>query len=156
MKAVERLRRNGLKPYIYFIHGLPGQSKSTARETVDTIEKSVDLGAERIILYRFQPLPMSAFSNLPHPPPAEKSQTSLMIREAARRANLRLKKRLVGTSLKVVIAELFNRDPSFTVAYPLYHGPVVLIKGAQRIGKVAVVTVERVISERIVEGRMVA
>lgn len=157
LKAVERLRKNGLKPYVYFIHGLPGQSRSTAKETVTAIGESVRRGAERIILYRFQPLPMSAFSGMPHPPPAEKSQTSFMIREAARRANLRLKKRLVGTFLKVVMAEPYNRDRSFTVAYPLYHGPVVLVKGGKdQIGKVAIIIVNRVVSERLVEGRIAA
>ncbi len=67
--AVRKLRRVGLKPYVYFIHGLPGQSRETVDATVDAIRQSMDEGAERVILYRFQSLPMSAFSGLPSAPP---------------------------------------------------------------------------------------
>jgi radical SAM superfamily enzyme YgiQ (UPF0313 family) len=153
LRAVELLRRNGLKPYVYFIHGLPGQSAETAGDTVRVIAESVRRGSERIILYRFQPLPMSAFSDVPQPPPAEKDELSWMIREAAREANLRLKKEIVGRRLKVVLASPYDRDRRFIVGYPLQHGPVVLLRGSHdMVGRVVEVVIRRVVSDRLVEG----
>jgi radical SAM superfamily enzyme YgiQ (UPF0313 family) len=156
LRAVELLTRNGLKPYVYFIHGLPGQSAETAGDTVRIIGESVRRGAERIILYRFQPLPMSAFSDVPQPPPAEKDELSWMIREAAREANLRLKKKIVGSRLRVVLASTYDRDRRFIVGYPLQHGPVVLLRGSHDlVGRVVNVVVVRVLSDRLVEGSLI-
>jgi len=156
LKAIELLRRNGLKPYVYFIHGLPGQSVGTARDTVRVIGEGMRRGAERVILYRFQPLPMSAFCDVPQAPPAEKDESSRMIREAAREANLTSKKKIVGGRLRVIFAVVYDRDRRFLVGYPLQHGPVVLVKGrSDLVGRVAEVVVERVISERLVEGSFI-
>ena len=156
LRAVELLRKRGLKPYVYFIHGLPGQSAETARETVRIIGECVRRGAERVILYRFQPLPMSAFSDLPRPPPAERSELGRMVWEAAREANLKLKRRLVGSRFKVVLASPYGRDRHFTVGYPMLHGPVTLLRGSHDlVGRVVEVVVKRIISERLIEGSIV-
>lgn len=156
MTAIRRLRRAGMKPYAYFIHGLPGQTSATVSETVKTIDSSVGAGASRIILYRFQSLPMSAFQNEPGAPPASRDLQSKRIQDAARRANRRLKEDLLGTEIDVVIAEPYDRDRRFHVAYPLLHGPVVLVEGVEgRAGDVFRVVVEEVVSDRIVKGRLV-
>lgn len=152
--AVRRLKRAGLRPYVYFIHGLPGQNVETVAETVKAIEESVDAGAARIILYRFQPLPMSAFSGEPAAPPAARDGLSSQIYEAARAANRTLKEKLVGRRLRVVVAETYDRDRRFHVAYPLMHGPVVLVEGADGwVGDVVEVVVSGVVSNRMVRGR---
>jgi len=138
LTAIRRLRRAGMKPYAYFIHGLPGQTSATASETVKTIDSSVGAGASRIILYRFQSLPMSAFQNEPGAPPASRDPQSKRVQDAARRANRRLKEDLLH------------------VAYPMLHGPVVLVEGVEgRAGDVFRVVVEEVVSDRIVKGRLV-
>jgi len=156
LRAVELLRRNGLKPYVYFIHGLPGQSAETAGDTVRVIGESVRRGAERIILYRFQPLPMSAFSDMPQPPPAKKDELSWIIWKTARAANLRLKKEIIGSRLKVVLASPYEHDRRFIVGYPLQHGPVVLLRGSHdMVGRVMDVVVKRVVSDRLVEGSLI-
>jgi radical SAM superfamily enzyme YgiQ (UPF0313 family) len=152
LRAVRLLSGAGLKPYVYFIHGLPGQTGETVRETVNTINRVVDYGAKRIILYRFSPLPMSAFEGYSMAPPASRSSLSKMIYEAASRANRLLKQDLLGTSMKVVVAELYNRDPAYSVAYPLFHGPVVLIQGRYTSGEVFSVRVDKILTERMVQG----
>ncbi len=155
IQAVERLGRAGLKPYVYFIHGLPGQTSETVEETVDCIRRSVEAGASRIILYRFRPLPMSAFRDQPIAPPAAKDRLSKRIYDAAREANMRLKEDLRGEKLRVVIAEPFERDKRYHVAYPMLHGPVVLVDGAAGLdGEVVDVEVVGVVSDRIVRGRL--
>lgn len=154
LRAVERLRRVGLRPYVYFIHGLPGQSKESARLTVEAIDNSVRMGAERIILYRFQPLPMSAFGDHPAPPPANRDRNSSMIKRASEEANRRLKMDMVGKRLKVVLADPYQRNRRLRVAYPLKHGPVVLLEaGDGDVGDILEVAVTRVLSDRMVEGR---
>ena len=156
LDAVTRLRRVGLKPYVYFVQGLPGQNEQTAKATVSAIGDSVKAGASRIILYRFQPLPMSAFQGLPRAPPAAKDELSGMIHDAAVEANSSLKERLVGTRIRVVIVEPYSRDRRYHVAYPMRHGPVVLVERAEGLdGEVVDVEVSGVASDRIVKGTLV-
>jgi tRNA-2-methylthio-N6-dimethylallyladenosine synthase len=152
---VRRLRMAGLKPYVYFIHGLPGQNAETVAETVKAIRESVESGASRIILYRFQPLPMSAFCDLPMAPPAAKDRLSGQIFKAAQEANRAMKDELVDRMVRVIIAEQYERDSNFLVAYPLRHGPVVLVEGAEDlVGDVVEIAVSGVVSDRIVMGRL--
>lgn len=156
LAAILRLRRAGIKPYAYFIHGLPGQTSATVDETVRTIEASVEAGASRIILYRFQSLPMSAFQNEPGAPPTSRDPLSRRIQSAARRANRRLKEDLLGTEIEVVVAESYDRDRRLLVTYPMLHGPVVLLEETDSsAGDVLRVVVEEVVSDRVVRGRPV-
>jgi radical SAM superfamily enzyme YgiQ (UPF0313 family) len=154
LEAVRRLRRAGLRPYIYFIHGLPGQTEETVDRTVQAIRESVRLGAERVILYRFMSLPWSAFSGCPSGPPAARDPLSRRVYEAAREANRGRKEAAVGSKVRVVLAEPYDRDPSLTVAYPMKHGPVVLVEGTQgREGDIIEVELTSVASDRAVRGR---
>ena len=156
LNAVRRLRKAGLKPYVYFVHGLPGQNEGTVKATVSAIDDSVAAGASRIILYRFQPLPMSAFQDLPRAPPAARDPLSKRVRDASVRVNSRLKEKLIGSRIRVVVAEPYSRDLRFHVAYPMLHGPVVLVEQAQGLeGEVVDVTVSGVASDRIVKGILV-
>ncbi len=153
LMAVRRLKRVGMKPYVYFIHGLPGQSEETVAKTVKAIDTSVHAGASRIILYRFQSLPMSAFAGHPTAPPAMREPLSKRIQEAAVNANIRIKEELVGTRLRVVLAEPYDRDRRKVVAYPLLHGPMVLVQGVDfEAGRVIEVKIQGFVSDRVVEG----
>ncbi|MBS7619288.1 B12-binding domain-containing radical SAM protein [Candidatus Bathyarchaeota archaeon] len=145
LKAISRLKKAGLKPYVYFIHGLPGQTRRTAVESVKSIKESIRVGAERIILYRFQPLPMSAFSDHPPGHPAAKNLSSRMIFEASRRANMRMKEALVGKIIRVVVSEHYKRDPRKYIAYPMLHGPVVLLEAVEGLER-------RILDAKIVSG----
>ncbi len=155
LRAVRRLRRARLKPYVYFIHGLPGQNTETVAETVKAIGENVESGASRIILYRFQPLPMSAFCDMPTAPPAAKDHLSGQIYTAAQEANKALKEELIDQKFMVIIAEPYERDRNLHVSYPLKHGPVVLVEGAEGlIGDIVEVAVSGVVSDRMVIGRL--
>ncbi len=157
LRAVGRLKRAGLKPYVYFIHGLPGQTDETVDETVKAIDESMEEGAERVILYRFQSLPMSAFGEYPSAPPNVSDPGSRRIHEAAARANMRAKENMMGKTIRVVVAERYDRDKRMLVAYPLKHGPVVLIEFPEHLeGRVIDVEITGVASERIVRGKPVA
>jgi radical SAM superfamily enzyme YgiQ (UPF0313 family) len=157
LKAIRMLRRAGLNPYVYFIHGLPGQTEETVDATIEMINKSVGFGAERIILYRFRSLPMSAFMSFPSGSPSALEPHSKRIYEAAKRANEKSKRDLIGSCLKVVVAEQYDRDQRYLVAYPMKHGPVVLIKKnrVDKLGQVSDVEVLGVASDRIVYGKII-
>jgi radical SAM superfamily enzyme YgiQ (UPF0313 family) len=151
LKAVRLLKKAGLKPYVYFIHGLPGQNYKTVNETVKAIDRSVSAGASRIILYRFRPLPMSSFQEFPMAPPAVKDKLSQMIYEVAIIANRELKENLLGRRIRVVIAEPYDRDRRLQVAYPMLHGPVVLVENSEDlVGKVIDVEVKGIVSDRMI------
>jgi radical SAM superfamily enzyme YgiQ (UPF0313 family) len=155
MIAVRRLKRSGLKPYVYFIHGLPGQTSETVDETVKSMYEVKRAGAERITLYRFQSLPMSAFQDCPSGPPSSADTLSRKMFEAAREVNDVVKKEFLGSRIRVVVAEPYDRDSSLTVAYPLKHGPVVLVEGSVgQTGDVIDVIVVSVVSERIVKAKI--
>jgi radical SAM superfamily enzyme YgiQ (UPF0313 family) len=155
LRAIKMLREVGLRPYVYFIHGLPGQTESTVDTTVRMIEKSAKLGASRIILYRFQSLPMSAFTDCPSGPPSAIDPESMRIYEAAKKVNQVQKEHMLGSVFKVVVAEQYERDIRYLVSYPLNHGPVVLIEGGKDlIKKVVPIEVTDIASERIVFGRI--
>jgi radical SAM superfamily enzyme YgiQ (UPF0313 family) len=153
LTAVRRLKKAGMKPYVYFIHGLPGQTEKTVEKTVNAIHRSMEEGAERVILYRFMSLPMSAFRGVPSASPSIKDPLSYRIYQEAQKANLSAKEALIGEKIRVVVAESYDRDPSYTIAYPLYHGPVVLLK-AQNLseGTVLDVMLTGVASNRMVYG----
>jgi radical SAM superfamily enzyme YgiQ (UPF0313 family) len=155
LTAVKRLRQHGLKPYVYFIHGLPGQNKESTQETLDTMRKLSEQGLEKITVYRFQPLPMSAFANMPNAPPAIHNKLSYSIVQEAERINKKLKINVVGESVKAIIAGKYHKNPDKLVAYPLVHGPVILVKGnINLIGKLCDIRITRVISDRLVEGKI--
>jgi hypothetical protein len=151
--SLKRLIKAGMKPYVYFIHGLPGQTRETALETVDMINRSMNLGSDRVILYRFMSLPASAFSGCPSGPPAVHDPNSRLIYEAAQKANRKSKNELVGKKVKVVVANRYERDKRYSVAYPMLHGPVVLLEGGlYEPGSLHVVKITGVESDRLVIG----
>jgi radical SAM superfamily enzyme YgiQ (UPF0313 family) len=153
LKAVRRLRRAGLRPHVYFIHGLPGQSPETVEATAKAMWRCVEAGAEWIILYRFTPLPMSAFAEMPRAPPAAKDPLSLRLRREASKANKALKRRWIGRRLRVIVDGRYPKDRRLHVAYPMPHGPVVLVEGAEGLkGRLVEAVVTSILSERLVKG----
>lgn len=150
LQAVRLLKAAGLRPYVYVIHGLPGQTRETSRKTEEAIEKSAHAGAERVILYRFQSLPASAFSGQPSGPPSTRDEDSKAIAQAAERINREARRGLVGQRIWVVAAERYRGDPERWVAYPLKHGPVVLVGGALREGALVQVRVTGLLGRRMV------
>ncbi len=158
LKAARILKRFGLRPCLYFIHGLPGQTIETAKATVGFIEKSAAIGVEKITVYRFQPLPMSAFGDFPRAPPAHRDPVSFMIWSAANKVNSQLKLKLVGRVVEAIVVRSQFKGMRF-IAYPFRHGPVIRIKNERMaeglVGRIVKIRIVRVVSERAVEGLIV-
>jgi radical SAM superfamily enzyme YgiQ (UPF0313 family) len=146
--------RHGLRPYVYFIHGLPGQTDDTARKTIEIMKEMVKSGAEKITLYKFKPLPLSAFEDCPIPPPAKKNKASKKIVKAARKLNTESKRRLLGRTLEVVTFKPIHKDErEAMITYPLSEGPVVaLFEKNIKQGIRLKVKITEVLSDRLVKG----
>ena len=156
IKAVKIAKKYGLRPYVYFIHGLPGQSEETVKETINIIRKMNTYDVEKITIYRFKPLPFSAFGDFPTPPPAVRNPLSKRIVEEVRKVNRERKLKLVGKVLEVIVAEPFRKKRTNGIGYVISEGPVVIVRGAgDKIGRKLRVRVTRVISDRLVEAEEV-
>ena len=152
VRAVELLTKEGLKPYVYVIHGLPGENKETIKDTVKVLKKLSKLGVEKVTLYRFTPLKGTAFEGYPKPPPAIKSRARKLY-FLVKKINLTSKKRLLGQVIRAI--GVAPKKNNVLIAYTLPHGPVinVVVKEPSRyIGKVLEVRVTRVVSDRVIEG----
>jgi radical SAM superfamily enzyme YgiQ (UPF0313 family) len=152
--AVGAAVRHGLRPYVYFIHGLPGQTGQTARETIAMMRRMVNAGAEKITLYKFKPLPFSAFESFPPAPPARKNEESNKIERAARELNEALKNHLLGKTVDVIALEYISRgDSKGIVSYPIKDGPVVILPEKNiKQGTRLKVKITEVLSDRLVKG----
>ena len=153
IRAIRLLREAGLRPCAYFIHGLPGQDERTVGATLRAMEEAVRAGAERIIMYRFRALPMSAFGDFPSAPPAARDPLSARLVQRARELNEALKARWLGKRIEVVVACRHPGKEGYLVAYPMRHGPVVFLKGSEGlVGAVLTVRITGVVSDRAVLG----
>lgn len=155
LEACKMLRKYGLRPYVYFIHGLPGQNWHTTRETIKAIRELSKIGVEKITVYRFKPLPETAFEKFPQGKPAYQDIKSRLIVEAVEKANLRSKEAFKGRVLRcVVVRSKKSREDG--IGYPLLHGPVVRIRhGRKYVGFLVDTKITSVEKERVVEGEVV-
>jgi len=156
IKAVKLLRRAGLKPYVYVIHGLPGEDRQVIKATVRVVRKLWRTGVEKITLYRFTPIKGTAFEGFPKPPPAIKS-TARPLYTLVKRLNYIAKRRLIGKEVKVVGVSYYPGKKE-VVAYMLPHGPVTHVTGdyvgPDLVGRVFTVIVKRAVSDRVVEAAL--
>lgn len=147
-RAVELLVRHGLRPYVYLIHGLPGETSGSVKMSLDAVKRLSRMGVEKFTLYRFRPLKGSAFEEFPEGRPAVVTWNKKLYR-LVRRLNELKKEELVGTVLRVVGVEYLRRA---LIAYTLPHGPVVRVVNADAddVGKVLNVEVVEVESDRVI------
>jgi radical SAM superfamily enzyme YgiQ (UPF0313 family) len=150
LTVVKRAIAYGLRPYVYFIHGLPGQTLETAKETAELMDRMAKLGVEKITIYRFKPLPMSAFGDFESPPPAAKNRASKIILDKAKQINLEQKKSLIGKTIEAAVAE--KTKPGEYIAYPLEEGPTIILRAENvSLNELVKVKITKIRSEKLVE-----
>jgi len=155
IQAIKLLRKHGLRPYVYLMHGLPSETENDIAKTISLIDSLVKLGVEHIILYRFRPLPRSAFEAFPTPPPAIARKSTYELYTRVKEFNMSRKTELLNKVLRVVIACKHPKKRGYLVAYPLHHGPVVLVRASITfIGAIVDAKITNVINDRLVEGRV--
>ncbi len=147
IRAVKLLKKHGLRPYVYFIHSLPGQSEVTVSRTVNLMRRMFRIGAEKITVYRFKPLPGTAFWGFD----VKVDGGSRRIVRLAIQLNRRRKEELVGKVVRAVVAPKVGKR---WYAYPLEGGPTIRLLSEEgiEVGKVIDVLIKGVLSDRAVEG----
>ncbi len=155
IRAVELLKRYGLRPYVYIMYCLPGETSKTIKLTQKYMEKLYNLGAEKITAYRFTPLPGSSL---------EKVNLSMLpcnyavhpIKAKAIELNKKAKKRLIGSIIRLIIVNYSKRYRGY-IAYPLAHGPVTVVKSRKILHERCIVDarVTNVLSDRVVESALI-
>ena len=101
-----------------------------------------EIGAEKITVYRFRPLPGTAFEKFK----VRVNADSRKISKYAIHLNRVRRELLIGAVVKAIAA------PG-AYAYPLQGGPVIRLKnGRPKIGEVIEVRITGVASDRLVEG----
>lgn len=153
LEAIKLLSKHGIKPYVYLMHGLPLEKTDDIITTLNTIPMLQQLGVERIILYKFRPLPRTAFSKAKRRHDEEYLKFVELLKNRVKEFNEQMKQKLLNRIMDVIIASEYPRNRRYLVSYPLHHGPVVLIRASKRfIGCVARVRIVDVISDRMVMG----
>ncbi len=157
LEAVKIAKRHNLRVHTYFIHGLPGQTLQTAIQTSRFMKKLAQEGIEKITIYKFKPLPMSAFANVPLPPPSSADQASSLIVNTAIQINRAKKEELVGTTERVIVSELSKTDNTKAIGYSLCGGPTIMIDhAANSLNKFVTVKITGVLSDKLVTGYIVS
>ncbi|MEM4734946.1 MAG: radical SAM protein [Candidatus Thorarchaeota archaeon] len=150
LHAVSVAKKHGLRPFVYLIYGLPGESPETTRMTLDMMHRLYQAGMERVVLYGFRPLPGSAFQG--SSPPSPRDQSSRVLQEVARRLNKARKTEQIGKVVRGIAAEMSSSRHGYTMVYPLGDGPIMTVPGGFSAGRIVSVRVTRVLTPELVEG----
>ncbi len=126
-RAVKLLKENGLRPYVYLMYGLPFMREKTYLRTISAIRKLRRLGVEKITLYKFTPLPHTAFQYL-KPRTAGYEHLITRLKKLVEKVNIESKRKLLGRDLLVYLVE--NKGKIY--GYPIRHGPVVFIEKTRK------------------------
>jgi flagellar biosynthesis/type III secretory pathway ATPase len=121
------------------------------------MKQMVKAGAEKITLYKFKPLPLSAFEMFPPAFPAKKDVSSDKIERIARKLNTESKSNLLGKTIDVIVCKpVSGGRREGTISYPVSDGPVVLLSRQNiKQGKRLKVKIIEVLSDRLVKGELV-
>lgn len=153
IRAVNIARDYGMKPFVYFIYGLPGENFETTEQSIKMMREASESGAERIILYGFRALPGSAFADFRES--STKDEHGIRLRREAEKINRQKKEQYVGTVVRGIAAEPSRTHHGFTMVYPLEEGPLMTVQGGFSPGTLLFVRIKDVLSSGLVAGVVV-
>ena len=123
LRAIRLLKKHGLRPYVYLMYGLPFMTRRTYEKTIRIVKKLRSMGVEKITLYKFTPLPHTAFSRL-KPETRRHRRLIAELKEIVDKHNMYMKKRLIGKRIEAYL--LYSNGKYY--GYPADHGPVIFVK----------------------------
>ncbi len=157
INAVRLLRKHGLLPYVYIIYCLPGEDEEIIEKTLKFMDDLYDAGAEKITAYKFMPLHDSYLEKLATMKKICIRDDMHPVKKKAITLNKLAKKKLIGSKVKAIVVG-FHYKYKKPVAYPLSHGPVILIEPRRNLtskleqGTIIVVKITSIVTDRIVKG----
>ncbi len=153
VRAVKVAKLHDMKPFVYLIYGLPGETAETTEDSIQMMQRVCEAGAERIILYGFRALPGSAFAG--YPESSQKDEFGQALRNEAEKINRQKKEQYLETVVRGIAAEPSNTHHGFTMVYPLEEGPLMTVPGGFSAGTLLSVKVTEVLSSGLVAGEVV-
>lgn len=153
LKASKILRESGLRPYVYLMYNVPYASRDVYMDTIKSIHKLAEIGVEKITLYKYVNLPGTAFSDLG--PEAIDMELINDLRTIVDKYNLAIKRELIGEKIEAWV--LATRRGVY--AYPIHHGPVILVKTMRtkkNLSGCRVLIEITDIGSRLVKGRIIS
>lgn len=154
LQAVRTAAKYDMRPYVYFIYGLPGENEETVRESEHMMRGLSEAGAERIILYGFRALPGSAFEDFTSA--SERDPLGRRLGRVAKNINRQKKDKYVGNLVWGIAAEPSYDHFGYTMVYPLREGPLMTVEGGYSPGTRVQVRIEEVVSPGLVKGVVVS
>jgi threonylcarbamoyladenosine tRNA methylthiotransferase MtaB len=153
IRAVKVASNHDMKPFVYLIYGLPGETAETTEQSIQMMRSVSEAGAERIILYGFRALPGSAFAN--YPESSLKDEFGQTLRKEAEKINRQKKEQYLEKVVRGIAAEPSSTHHGFTMVYPLEEGPLMTVSGGFSAGTLLSVKVTEVLSSGLVSGEVV-
>jgi threonylcarbamoyladenosine tRNA methylthiotransferase MtaB len=153
VRAVKIAKAHEMKPFVYLIYGLPGETSETTQQSVQMMHNVSEAGAERIILYGFRALPGSAFAN--YPESTLNDEFGQILRKEAETINREKKEQYLEKVVRGIAAEPSRTHYGFTMVYPLDEGPLMTVPGGFSAGTLLSIKVTKVLSSGLVAGDVV-
>ncbi|MBN2229594.1 MAG: B12-binding domain-containing radical SAM protein [Candidatus Thorarchaeota archaeon] len=150
LSAVKIASKYGMKPFVYFIYGLPGEDEDSVNDSITMMRQISEAGAERIILYGFRSLPGSAFEN--YPSSSTSNPLGAILRREADRINRVKKDDYIGKIVRGIAAEQSWVNRGYTMVYPLEEGPLMTVPGGFSAGTLLNIRITKVLSSGLLEG----
>lgn len=129
ISAARLLKKHGLRPYVYLMYGLPLMDRRVYEKTIMIVDKLIDAGVEKITLYKFIPLPFTAFKDMK---PSLENVEDLIhkLKKKVNDHNYKQKEKLKGKIIRAYL--VFSKGKYY--GYPVLHGPTVFVKGLKSSG----------------------
>ncbi|MHA1699152.1 MAG: B12-binding domain-containing radical SAM protein [Promethearchaeota archaeon] len=153
--AVTLANKYNIRFNAYFIHSLPGQNQETIEKSAKLMQWLYKNNVEKITIYKFKPLPETAFSNFKMKDKTDKLSHKMI--KTALTINKKKKLEYVGLVVRALIAEPDFKDERDAIGYMLEGGPKIKVKNGKPYindNQIHFIRIEGVISDKILTGRL--
>ncbi len=160
LRAAKYFSNASIRPHIYLIHSLPGETVYSLDKTINVIKHKIGSEVEKITVYKYLPLPNSPFVEVNLHSPSERYLIKKK-RDELKRAiiefNTNRKQQMIGTEWEVIVAEQDSQRKNTYYSYPILGGPAITLKSDEVIlNKTVKVKILDVISDRLVKGEIIS
>ncbi|UJG43519.1 MAG: radical SAM protein [Candidatus Heimdallarchaeum endolithica] len=159
IEASKLLTKAGLRPQIYLIHSLPGETVLALEKTIDVVRNHLWSVADKVTVYKYLALPNSPFTKMKVFSPPERyllHKKREELKQTIISFNREKKKKLVGKTATVIISERdFKRENTY-IGYFINAGPAISIEyKSDIIKRIAKVKITDVLSDKLVKAEVI-
>ncbi len=162
LKAIKKAILLGIRVQVYLIHSLPGEKIEYIKESIELIDKLYKMGVEKITIYKYHEFPGCPFFLLQDKKQLLNQTNKKLIqyrKKLVKRAinfNRSRKEEMLEKSYEIILAETSFFNKKDAIGYIIRGGPKVLVKNASdKIEDVVNVNINKVLSDKLVEGSII-